>query len=109
MSAKNTTVFVFLFVIGILLILALFITDKIARRQILFWYEGFEGQSAKSQQLDDLNVSWRTILQYLSENPDKAGTFVADVKEKFFQDGCEFKQPRIDYAKLPETYRPVFT
>ena len=31
MTAKSTTVFVFLFVIGVLLILALFLTDKMAR------------------------------------------------------------------------------
>ena len=109
MVTGSTTVFVILFVTGVLLILALFVTDKLARRQIRLVYENFAGQSEKSQQLDDLNVSWRTILQYLSENPDKSGLFVADVKQKFFQDSCEFKQPSIDYAKLPETYRPVFT
>lgn len=109
MATDSTTVFVILFVTGVLLIFALFVTDKLARRHIRLMYENFAGQSDKSQQLDDLNGSWRAILQYLSENPDKGGLFVADVKQKFFQDSCEFKQPRIDYAKLPETYRPVFT
>lgn len=109
MAAKNTTVFVFLFVIGILLILALFLTDKMARGQIAFIYEGFEDKKSRTEQMNDLNGSWRAILQYLSDNPDKSGLFVADIKEKFFQNDCEFKQPRIDYAKLPDTYRPVFT
>ena len=109
MAAKNTTVFVFLFVIGVLLILALYLTDKMARGQIAFIYEHFEDKKITTDQLNDLNGSWRSILQYLSNNPDKAGLFVADIKEKFFQSNCEFKQPRIDYAKLPDTYRPVFT
>jgi hypothetical protein len=109
MLAKNTTVFVILFVIGVLLILALFLTDKIARRQIVLFYEGFEDKKPRSQQMDELNGSWRAILQYLSENPDKGGLFVADIKEKFFENSCEFKQPSIDYAKLPDMYRPVFT
>ena len=109
MGANHTTVFVVLFVIGILLILALFLTDRIARRQMEIIYERFEDAPSRSQQMDNLNISWRTILQYLHDNPDKAGLFVADVKEKFFQPSCEFKQPSIDYAKLPDTYRPVFT
>lgn len=109
MTAKNTSVFVLLFAIGVLLILALYMTDRVARGQLKILYERFEDKKSRSQQMDELNGSWRGILQYLSENPDKAGLFVADVKEKFFQTGCEFKQPSIDYAKLPDTYRPVFT
>ncbi len=109
MAAKNTTVFVFLFVIGILLILALFLTDKIARGQIRFIYEMIEDKKSQTEQMNALNLSWRDILEYLSKNPDKGGTFVADVKDKFFQPSCEFKQPSIDYAKLLDTYRPVFT
>ena len=105
MIPKNTTVFIFLFTIGILLILALYVTNRAAS----IHRDGFEDKKSRSQQMDDLNVSWRTILQYLSENPDKAGVFVADVKDKFFEDSCQFKQPRIDYSKLPDTYRPVFT
>lgn len=109
MAAKSMTVFIFLFVIGVLLILALFLTDKMARGQIGFIYERFQDEKSRTQQMDDLNGSWRAILQYLSKNPDKAGVFVADIKDKFFQSNCEFKQPSIDYAKLPDTYRPVFT
>jgi hypothetical protein len=109
MGANHITVFVVLFVIGILLIVALFLTDRIARRQLELIYERFDGTPSRNQQMDELNGSWRAILQYLSDNPAKAGLFVADVKEKFFQSTCSFKQPSIDYAKLPDTYRPVFT
>jgi hypothetical protein len=109
MGAKNTTVFILLFVTGILLILALFLTDRIARRHIRIIYEMFEDNKSHTQQMNDLNLSWRDILQYLSKNPDRADKFVADVKDKFFQSSCELKQPSIDYAKLLDAYRPVFT
>lgn len=63
----------------------------------------------QSSQLDTLNGNWRSILQYLSQNPQKSQTFIADMKEKFFADDCAIKQPRIDFAHLADSYRPVFT
>lgn len=63
----------------------------------------------KSSQLDTLNGNWRAILDYVSANPEKAQVFIADVKEKFFGDDCQLKQPRIDFQNLANTYRPVFT
>ena len=54
----------------------------------------FEDKKSRTDQMNELNGSWRSILQYLSDNPDKAGLFVADIKEKFFQSDCEFKQPQ---------------
>jgi hypothetical protein len=62
-----------------------------------------------TSKLNTLNANWRMILQYLSENPEKAGPFVADVREKFFNvDACPIKSPRIDFKMLPDLYRPVF-
>ena len=56
-----------------------------------------------------LNGYWREILQWLSENPTSAIPFIADIKEKFFADDCGIKQPRIDFANLAASYRPVFS
>lgn len=61
-----------------------------------------------SAQLDVLNANWRSILEYLSQNPDKSFTFIADIKDKFFDDSCSIKQPRIDFTNLVNEYRPVF-
>lgn len=64
---------------------------------------------ADGMKLTDLNASWRKILQYLSENPEKSSAFIADVREKFFNvDACPIKTPRIDFKMLPDLYRPVF-
>jgi hypothetical protein len=46
----------------------------------------------------------------LKQNPDRAATFIADVREKFFNvDSCPIKVPRIDFEHLDDSYRPVFT
>lgn len=63
----------------------------------------------QSAALDTLNGNWRSILDYLSKNPEKALPFITDVKDKFFSDTCSLKQPRIDFQNLANTYRPVFT
>ena len=65
--------------------------------------------NATASKLDTLNANWRAILQYLSENPQKAAPFILDVREKFFNvDACPIKTPRIDFKMLPDLYRPVF-
>lgn len=61
-----------------------------------------------SGQLDVLNTNWRSILDYVSQNPDKSFLFIADIKDKFFEETCSIKQPRIDFANLVNDYRPVF-
>jgi hypothetical protein len=80
--------------------------------------DGFDSQvpiptilpSTVSDSAEALNANWRNMLIYLSQHPEKAGTFIADIREKFFNvDACPIKSPKIDFEKLPDTYRPVFT
>lgn len=63
---------------------------------------------ANSQQSDTLNGYWRIILAFLSQHPDKAAPFIADVQEKFFHTDCLLKSPKIDFGGLADAYRPVF-
>jgi hypothetical protein len=55
------------------------------------------------------DVNWRSILEYVQKNPDKAAPFLADMKSKFFAPTCELKQPRIDFEHLADSYQPIFT
>ena len=56
----------------------------------------------------EANVNYRSLLKYVQENPASAFTFLADLKSKFFDESCQLKQPRIDFASLEAEYRPVF-
>lgn len=56
----------------------------------------------------EANVNYRSLLKYVQENPASAFTFLADLKSKFFDESCQLKQPRIDFASLEADYRPVF-
>ena len=80
--------------------------------------DGFDAQvpiptisaSTVSISAESLNANWRMILTYLKENPDRAATFIADIREKFFNvDSCPIKIPLIDFEHLDDAYRPVFT
>jgi hypothetical protein len=58
--------------------------------------------------IDQANVNYRSLLQFVEANPDRSFKFIADLKTKFFDDSCKIKQPRIDFANLAATYQPVF-
>ena len=64
--------------------------------------------TAASQKAAEANVNYRSLLKYVQENPASAFTFLADLKSKFFDESCQLKQPRIDFASLEADYRPVF-
>lgn len=64
--------------------------------------------TATSQKAAEANVNYRSLLKYVQENPASAFTFLADLKSKFFDESCQLKQPRIDFASLEADYRPVF-
>jgi hypothetical protein len=55
------------------------------------------------------DADWRSILEYVQKNPDKAAPFLADMKAKFFDASCGIKQPRIDFAHLADSYQPIFS
>jgi hypothetical protein len=57
--------------------------------------------------IDELNVGYRHILQYISKNPEGGYEFIKDIKDKFFEPDTEIKR-RIDFSKLADMYRPVF-
>jgi plasmid maintenance system killer protein len=67
-----------------------------------------KSDDANSQQSDTLNGYWRIILAFLSQHPDKAAPFIADVQDKFFHTDCPLKSPKIDFGGLADAYRPVF-
>lgn len=58
---------------------------------------------------EEHNICWRSLLQYLEKHPENAHILLNDMKQKFFQPSCEFKQPSIDFAKVAEEYRPIFS
>lgn len=57
--------------------------------------------------IDELNIGYRHILQYISKNPEGGYEFIKDVKEKFFEPDAEIKR-QIQFSKLADMYRPVF-
>ncbi len=67
------------------------------------------GSATEGKEAEELNVCWRTILNYMSKNPTKIGPFLQDIKDKFFEPSCELKQPRIPLNELPDMYRPIFS
>jgi hypothetical protein len=101
-AVRNIHMYITLFIIGVVLIIALYYTNKLLM-------EGFASDVSSAAKLDMMNMNWRIMLKYMSDNPEKAMPFITDVKSKFFSDTCELKQPKIDYANLMDSYRPVFT
>jgi hypothetical protein len=60
-----------------------------------------------SDDKDQANVNYRSVLTYIENNPDNVYNFVKDVKSKFFDEKCEYKNP-MDVSNLTATYQPVF-
>lgn len=60
-----------------------------------------------SDDKDQANVNYRSVLTYIENNPDNVFNFVKDVKNKFFDEKCEYKNP-MDVSNLTATYQPVF-
>ena len=60
-----------------------------------------------SSDADQANVNYRSILTYVQNNPNNVYNFVKDVKSKFFDEKCEYKNP-MDVSNLTATYQPVF-
>ena len=58
--------------------------------------------------VDQANVNYRSVLQFVQNNPEKSFKFIDDLKAKFFDESCKIKQPRIDFSQLAATYQPVF-
>ena len=67
------------------------------------------GVAAEGKEAEELNVCWRSILNYMSKNPSKVGPFLQDIKDKFFEPSCQLKQPSIPLSELPDMYRPIFS
>lgn len=60
-----------------------------------------------SSDSDQANVNYRSILTYMQSNPNNVYNFLKDVKSKFFDEKCEYKNP-MDVSNLTATYQPVF-
>lgn len=114
--SKTSTLIKLLIVLAVLTIIL--VTYTIGKKVWLRDIDGFDAPvpiptisaSTTSGSAESLNANWRMILTYLKENPDRAATFIADVREKFFNvDSCPIKIPRIDFEHLDDSYRPVFT
>jgi hypothetical protein len=56
---------------------------------------------------DQANVNYRSVLNYVQNNPNNVYNFVKDLKSKFFDEKCEYKNP-MDVSNLTATYQPVF-
>ena len=67
------------------------------------------GVATEGKEAEELNVCWRTILNYMSKNPTKISPFLQDIKDKFFEPSCQLKQPSIPLSELPDMYRPIFS
>jgi hypothetical protein len=65
--------------------------------------------SSSGKDAEEHNICWRSLLQYLEKHPENAHILLNDMKQKFFQPTCEFKQPSIDFTKVAEEYRPIFS
>jgi len=60
-----------------------------------------------SSDADQANVNYRSVLTYVQNNPHNVYNFVKDLKSKFFDEKCEYKNP-MDVSNLTATYQPVF-
>jgi hypothetical protein len=67
------------------------------------------GSPEAGKQSEELNVCWRSILNYLSKNPEKALPLIQDMRDKFFEPSCQLKQPSIPFNQLADTYQPIFS
>lgn len=66
------------------------------------------GSNTEGKEAEELNVCWRSILNYMSKNPTKIAPFLQDIKDKLFEPSCQLKQPTIPLKELPDMYRPIF-
>lgn len=57
--------------------------------------------------VNQANVNYRSILTYMQANPNNVYSFLKDIKTKFFDEKCEYKNP-MDVSNLSATYQPVF-
>ena len=67
------------------------------------------GVATEGKEAEELNICWRSILNYMSKNPTKIAPFLQDIKDKLFEPSCQLKQPSIPLSELPDMYRPIFT
>lgn len=58
--------------------------------------------STQGSQLDELNINYRLMLQYIQQNPDRSIPFIKDVQSKF----CS--SDNIKFNSLLDNYSPVF-
>jgi len=68
-----------------------------------------KGSATEGKEAEELNVCWRSILNYMSKNPTKIAPFLQDIKDKLFEPSCQLKQPSIPLKDLPDMYRPIFS
>ncbi len=96
-------------IICIVLMLALYIsyTDKVESYMNVPEMIDLTKRKHSDQSIDELNIGYRHILQYISKNPEGGYEFIKDVKDKFFEPDTEIKKT-IDFPKLADMYRPVF-
>lgn len=53
------------------------------------------------------NAAYRTILNYLSQNPQNSFTFLKDIRNKFFKDDAKYKED-INFKSLAASDNMIF-
>jgi hypothetical protein len=60
-----------------------------------------EIDSTVSSEIATANNSYASLLMYIKNNPSKSAKFIADIKDKFFNDNCTVKSD-IDFGNIAQ-------
>lgn len=91
---------------GIVLILFFIATLKLTSETFVNYPQQIDpstvnSSKADTEQLDELNINYKSILYFIQNNPTKSIGFIKDVHSKFCTE-------HIDFSKLMDNFNPVF-